>query len=484
MGQAKLLGGGGAIAPRNSSVVTEYAGENIPNYCFVSKKAQGTKLLGTAQTTSYSYSIYLVDNLCIVMNKKAVKIQSYLNGKIVSNISFSTSAVNSGCLVIFPQIKQFIFFNNNEAGNDNEYKTTYNVYTWDENGAISIVSSDKTITATGQYTYRFRKICVGVYDGNTTYMLANSIDTTSSSNDFYLEKWELNNGILQKVSQVSMNTSGYSNLFITSPLGYVEELNAIVVPSSSSKPITANLVNVTTGETIVKFASVNNSCPYVSDASQYPFGDNKFYDIDNNIMLWARGGSYCEIRIYSLTDGNLIKTTTLKTNIDIDSVYPMALYKEGYDYTSKKIYCVVGYYTSNIPGSVNRIGLAEVNFDTGDLNILSSVSISTGGTSYTTCAKVFYKGCYKFAYNNANHPDAVLEICDTYLRPTILISDSNNNVIYGLSKDSIKQGQEGKIYTLGELAAQEISTYGIPVALKNQIVDDSIDEVKEQINNN
>lgn len=481
MGNAKLLNSGGTIAPRNSSVATEYAGENIPNYCFVSKKAQGTKLLGTAQTTSYTYSIYLVDNLCIVVNKKAFEIQSYLNGKIVSNIS--AGAANTGCLVIFPQIKQFIFFSNNEAGSDNKYKTTYNVYTWDENGEISIVSSDKTITATGQYTYRFRKICVGVYDGNTTYMLANSIDTTSSSNDFYLEKWELNNGTLQKVSQVSMHTSGYTNLFITSLLGYVKELNAVVVPSSNSKA-TANLVNVTTGETIVKFEIVNNSCPYVSDAASYPFGDNKFYDIDNNIMLWARGGNYCDIRTYSLTDGNLIKTTTLKTNIGINFVYPMALYKEGYDYTSKKIYCVVGYNTANVENSVNRIGLAEVNFDTGDLNILSYVSIPTGGTGYTTCAKVFYKSSYKFAYSNVDHPNSVLEICDTYLRPTILISDSNNSIIYGLSKDSIKQGQEGKIYTLGELAAQEISTYGIPVALKNEIVDDSIDEVKEQINNN
>lgn len=480
-GDTNSATGGGTIAPRNSSIATEYAGENIPNYCFVSKKAQGTKLLGTADTTSYTYSIYLVDNLCIVVNKKAFEIQSYLNGKIVSNIS--AGGANTGYLVIFPQIKQFIFFNNNEASHDNEYKTTYNVYTWDENGEISIVSSDKTITATGQYTYRFRKICVGVYDGNTTYMLANSIDTTSSSNDFYLEKWELNNGTLQKVSQVSMNTSGYTNLFITSLLGYVKELNAVVIPSSNSKA-TANLVNVTTGETIVKFEIVNNSCPYVSDGAAYPFGDNKFYDIDNNIMLWARDGTYCEIRIYSLTDGHLIKTTTLKTNIGINFVYPMALYKEGYDYTSKKIYCVVGYNTANVENSVNRIGLAEVNFDTGDLNILSYVSIPTGGTSYTTCAKVFYKSNYKFAYSNANHPNAVLEICDTYLRPTILISDSNNNVIYGLSKDSIKQGQEGKIYTLGELAAQEISTYGVPVALKNEIVDDSIDEVKEQINNN
>jgi hypothetical protein len=484
MGNAKLLNSGGTIAPRNSSVATEYAGENIPNYCFVSKKAQGTKLLGTAQTTSYSYSIYLVDNLCIVMNKKTATIQSYLNGKIVSNISISTSAAGSGCLVIFPQIKQFILFDNNEAGRDNEYKTTYNVYTWDKNGKISIVSSDKTITATGQYNYRFRKVCPGIYNGNTTYMLANSIDTTSYSSNYYLEKWELNNGTLQKVSQVSMNTSGYSNLFITSTLGYVKELNAVVIPSSN-KNATANLVNVTTGETIVKFANVNNSCPYASDAVSYPFGDNKFYDIDNNIMLWApRGGNSRDIRIYSLTDGNLIKTTTLKTNIDINFVYPMALYKEGYDYTSKKIYCVVGYYTTNVESSVNRIGLAEVDFDTGNSNILSYVSIPTGGTSYATCAKVFYKSCYKFAYSNANHPDSVLEICDTYLRPTILISDSNNNVIYGLSKDSIKQGQEGKIYTLGELAAQEISTYGIPIALKNEIVDDSIDEVKEQINNN
>ena len=482
MGNAKLLNSGGTIAPRNSSVATEYAGENIPNYCFVSKKAQGTNLLGTANTTSYTYSIYLVDNLCIVMNKKTATIQSYLNGKIVSNISISTSAANSGCLVIFPQIKRFILFDNNEASNDNEYKTTYNVYTWDENGEISIVSSDKTITATGQYKYRFRKIYFGVYDGNTTYMLANSIDTTSYSNDYYLEKWELNNGTLQKVSQVSMNTSGYSNLFITSPLGYVKELNAVVIPSSNSNA-TANLVNVTTGETIFKFANVNNSCPYLGDGAQYPFGDNKFYDIDNNIMLWARW-SYREIRIYSLTDGNLIKTTTLKTNIGINFVYPMALYKEGYDYTSKKIYCVVGYYTQNAENSVNRIGLAEVNFDTGDLNILSYVSIPTNGVSYATCAKVFYKGSYKFAYSNANHPNSVLEICDTYLRPTILISDSNNSIIYGLSKDSIKQGQEGKIYTLGELAAQEIGTYGIPVALKNEIVDDSIDEVKEQINNN
>lgn len=480
MGNAKLLNSGGTIAPRNSSVATEYAGENIPNYCFVSKKAQGTKLLGTAQTTSYTYSIYLVDNLCIVVNKKTFEIQSYLNGKIVSSVS--AGAANTGCLVIFPQIKQFIFFSNNEAGYNNEYKTTYNVYTWDENGTISIVSSDKTITATGQYKYRFRKIYFGVYDGNTTYMLANSIDTTSNSNDYYLEKWELNNGTLQKVSQVSMNTSGYLNLFITSPLGYVKELNAVVIPSSNSNA-TANLVNVTTGETIVKFANVNNSCPYLGDGAQYPFGDNKFYDINNNIMLWAHW-SYRKIRIYSLTDGNLIKTTTLKTNIGIDFVYPMALYKEGYDYTSKKIYCVVGYNTANVENSVNRIGLAEVNFDTGDLNILSYVSIPTSGFSYATCAKVFYKGSYKFAYSNANHPDSVLEICDTYLRPTILISDSNNNVIYGLSKDSIKQGQEGKIYTLGELAAQEISTYGVSVALKNEIVDDSIDEVKEQINNN
>ena len=480
MGNAKLLYSGGTIAPRNSSVATEYAGENIPNYCFVSKKAQGTKLLGKAQTASYTYSIYLVDNLCIVVNKKTFEIQSYLNGKIVSSVS--AGAANTGGLVIFPQIKQFIFFSNNEAGHNNEYKTTYNVYTWDENGTISIVSSDKTITATGQYNYRFRKIYFGVYDGNTTYMLANSIDTTSNSNDYYLEKWELNNGTLQKVSQVSMNTSGYSNLFITSPLGYVKELNAVVIPSSNSNA-TANLVNVTTGETIVKFARVNNSCPYLGDGAEYPFGDNKFYDINNNIMLWARL-SYREIRIYSLTDGNLIKTTTLKTNIGIDFVYPMALYKEGYDYTSKKIYCVVGYNTSNVENSVNRIGLAEVNFDTGDLNILSYVSITKNGFSYATCAKVFYKGSYKFAYSNANHPNSELEICDTYLRPTILISDSNNNVIYGLSKNSIKQGQEGKIYTLGELAAQEISTYGIPVALKNEIVDDSIDEVKEQINNN
>ena len=54
-------------------------------------------------------------------------------------------------------------------------------------------------------------------------------------------------------------------------------------------------------------------------------------------------------------------------------------------------------------------------------------------------------------------------------------------VLYGISVGSIKQYEQGYVYTTDQLSTQAITTYGVAEPVADAIIDGSIDEFKAEV---
>lgn len=452
MGKAIIQGGGGG-APRNSVKVLEYAGEDIPANCFVSK-IEGAN----AKNQGYSFnSNYIIkatipikdDEYICVLTQQTAEMFAYMKGvKVLNSVEATHSSVlsqKSLSIVHLKDSKKIVYLFRSNAY---EYKTFWSiVITYDTNGKLTMSKIQSDVNQDHD-DIGWRYFVSGDYSNGYMYAISMKNDNNS-----YLEKWKLSNNSMsfvnsQHINRVLVQSNGNDDTPV-----YIEEFDRIYSMFNDDVVVQINpsTLQCQSGNVTVlgrKWVLSKMAC----------YRGTYLVDIQRR-RLWITTERYSSSNISLYY-------------IDIDTftsyVYMTSVTSNGFsllsfdilDKTQNTLYAL----TNN---QVTKIDLANKKVISKESMSIYS-GIVNGIRAWVKGALQFYvwaDGYYEIYFNK-------------YSIGTVILPDKDSP-IYGISQKNIKAYEQGTIYALSD--TQTTSVYGIPQELADTIVDDGIIEVQNAV---
>lgn len=451
MGKSKLFGSGSG-KPVNSVKVTEIAGENIPANCFV-EKLSGT----SSKTFSYAngLSAYFLDKENDIWLYNSNGIIYVCKGTTqTSSYTLKTFGCTQADIAILPNLKYFVF-----AGIDDDNIIDNYLFSWNANGVITLIDSicDADSTNSNNIT------CVsGIYNSNYVYFLAGKI----------LYKYTIENGkFIEPSSTITCNLRKDSG----TPLGQVTYLEGYGLLSSGTSTSTSTkylaLTSPLTGDYIWSISCKISSSRSLPLGIQYYNAVNGYSQIIDDFLYFVTG---CNSRDYyfcklNLTNGELsynqVTATTSQTK------YAVAL--AGNPYSDNPLEFKAFIYESN-----GYLKYANVDFVTNTVNDEQNIATATAANATTEARYAFIerKGTFILL-----QPSSIPAIVRRTTAPAHIVI-STSSAIFGYTVAPIKAYEQGDVYCVDtSYPSAAYTAYGITEALATQIVDDSVDEIKQEV---
>lgn len=303
----------GQIAPKNSSIATEYAGENIPNNCFVSKK-EGAGTLSEIDGSNVSQGIaaiklnngftILVDWRGSDNGDKKVYLTSFKKGIKVAEIAINKSGLASNigyisCAVVaFSNLNKILFMTKGgyKGIKNNDNPVPSYLINCDNDGNITYTSITVHSPASGT------DFIVGGYASNNTFY---AINTTAFNVGFHTFTFDDTSNIVTSNSIVNVY-SGDVTSSDTVRANYLNEYNLIIFNISGK----AGIINTTTNTLVLPYESNDidfahktiNTCTSTSYQSFY----QKFITKDNCLYYFNSWQELYSLKLDTFTQGETI----------------------------------------------------------------------------------------------------------------------------------------------------------------------------------
>ena len=455
MGKAIIQGGGGG-APRNSVKVLEYAGEDIPANCFVSKKEGSNPSAKVYRfKNSYEYiraTIPIRDDeyICVLTQTTAENIV-YMKGLTeVSSVQATHGSVSSQQALSIVHLKDrkkilYLF-------RSGSYKKHYAVIvTYDSQGNLSLNKIQSNVDAEDNAVYD-RVFVSGDFSNGYIYAIAYS----TSNDKSYLERWKLNsnNDLVLESSKFIASNSLYNINDTTHTPVFIEEINRIYYVTNDN----------VLGQMDPNSLEHKTALGFPSGIMQSMTGIACYkgtYLLDTKRkVVWVTSELYSTnyVPLYYINIDEF-KYYSLITNVANGGLCPMSF--DLFDDTKRYIYACTGIQVLKIDIESKKVILTEKAYT---------------NSNYRRGLATYKKGAlelYTWSDNNTN------EIYYNKYSPGVISLPDTNDPIYGISQGSIKAYKQGTVYALSD--TQAINVYGIQQELSDTIVDDGITEVQNTV---
>lgn len=474
MGTSKLFGSGSS-APLNSIKVEEYAYQNLPANIFV-KKVGGSSTKNNIEvsyvgSSAYSGYVWLNEFLVLIFRMDTITDSRATSGRIRSidlvcykdTGDYQThlqSAVTTysryTSLCIQKNQKRIIATYSSNSNAAPGYASKYTFYTYrytdvgvwtDELTAVSVAAES--------LGYSSLNVVSGEYDSNFVYAMAQD----ASGNTALLKLTTTASGITStKIADISTKLDG--------ELSYIKDVGMIV------SNLTAATYKISTATTY----TVNSYCLYFSWFRMC--AGLAFLRIEDNADAYyysLASASYSYFDKIKLTGAERVQLNfTITINGSPRSNYqPLGIIRDPIE--STKRICLLGTTgTSGVYLGVSTDGINYSNLETSNVG-LSQLSSSAHG-----CLPAVRNGEYVWSFSALQGKIGFVQHTKTQIKPT----EKGTDVIYGITAQTIKPNNKGKVYVPNtSVAAATYTTYGITEALATQIVDDSVDKIKQEVQN-
>lgn len=472
MGKSKLFGGGSG-KPVNAVKVTEFAGEDIPANCFVQKR-EGAYNHGAQSDYGNTSSTYFYDSFVWLSDTLGVLITGYtyyysttqsryrgltfykMTDTGSSVVGYVTPSSNMSSICILPNANKIILVYN--VGSNASKITQCN---------ISVVSySDEEVTyeedivqiKASDIDSSYIRVVDGEYAADCFYVAG--INSSYDTNSLFTFKIDSQNNIT-KVKEEDIGSIWTSSYKIS----YIKDYEIITFTSNSSSS-TGCILDLQTKSSV----DVPQNCNYLTWA-EYASGHSF---IDPNTFVWyISENNNSSIVAIDINTGAVISNACYNTN----SGRIVAVFENPYQ--ENQLLAIL-HYSGSTNGPL-RIGVIQI-----ENNVISLVStignIINGGTNVGTanavCVPIIHKGRFYFPWLYSYSTVYLLE----YSIAHVEIQTLNTN--YGISLSPIKAYTQGNIYCADtSYPNAAYTTYGIPETLATQIIDDSVDEIKQEVQN-
>lgn len=455
MGQSKLFGGGSG-KPVNAVKVTETAIKDIPANCFVSKK-QGSDSFGVFSYSDSNVSsnviLHLSNDVYIIF--AGTQVCSIFNEKVVqtSNISTSTSVVfelHSRHWIIVPAASTLI-----KVENDGTFTI--------ENFTIPT---------------DFGTPVNGIYPSDIVYSIVYTSGSSMETSGYSLVKWQLNaQNSLNKISTTFIETTpgsgSYGKSYSDNPK-YIAEADLIV--SCCKGDNNTYQLAVLKASTVTSVLDEYSFSPVYGNSSIYNFctkiktGDALIH----NGKIYIFNNSYYTNGVYNAGYDTIDISTGITTQAyikngitDSKSVYSVAAvkYSESYWYILLCKNNTKAYYIIPFNPDTEQGGTPVVQISGTTNTVLNDQLLEINKPQFLVWNFRNESSSYTYTYSPGH-----IEVSD--------------GTIYGLSQNPIKAHEQGNVYCVDTSYPDAAYTaYGITEALATQIIDDSVDEIKQEVQN-
>lgn len=465
MGQARILGGGSG-KPVNSMKVTEIAGEDIPANCFVQKlEGYSTEALVTPKAYAAIAGIWMDSEVFVACNGY---IMSFKN-------TASVSSLESGATypwVVLKGSRQILLGTSSiHHKYDDDSLTDVLAIKVDNDGVVTKQLESYTWTPSGNVG----SIIVGTYTENFFYSY--SAEATNSTVVNIYKNTVSSAGI--QTTLLKTLTTG-QNLYYLTPSIYIPELDWIIFSPANSE-------TSTTYRRYAAYDMTNNE--WVVNSTSTTVNLYTYLDYLANFKGEALVLPKSKTLVVSTTDYQYVYTIKLDTGeeTDIKKDNPV----------SKKYVRMLGTLEENGYPETTLLCLETTYNGVSDNVFVSLFDLLTGVTTHITQIRnqsqyfvinnwfnTKYRGRNRFwMFETYNYTTST-----RYYRYSLNdfsfahIEIYSGKPIYGISAAEAKTGKEAAVYVADSTFADAMyTTYGITEALAAQIIDDSVDEIKQEV---
>ena len=456
MGKSKILGGG-AGKPLNASKSLEYAGESIPSNYFVTKKEgieYEQRLTMASNLMSDTPFIRIGDGSLVIHAywasapaNYAKALTAYKNGVSISSVNDtqSYSYRSNPTLIHLPSSKKILFTHTNY---DKSY-VCVSVFSYTDDGELTLEQSDLQTSATGM-TRRF--FAAGEYGSNFFYGISRTSNYSDSKN--YLEKWEITTSGLNLISQTEISDYASANAPV-----YEKQFDRIFARGTACL-----IVNPNDASTITISGTVTNATSIFDNL------------VDSACFRGRYGSDVINKKIYVSTRAELLLSLDIQTGtVEAITITPVSMSAS----TSERVLGIIqSPYDPNLLYGIYGSDFVIIDLSEKTIAELGSVYSSTDYQSANTSVPILYKG--RFDYYLIRYSTSSYYVYKaSYSIPHLELPE--DPVLYGISVGSIKQYEQGYVYTTDQLSTQAITTYGVAEPVADAIIDGSIDELKAEV---
>lgn len=475
MGKGKLFGSGNT-GPLNAVKVQEYAYQDIPSNIFV-QKLSGYQYKGQI-TTSYETTsscagyVWLTDHVVLMFRTDAAPKARADYGRIKSIDLFYFEDVNTyssqlwttvthpsrtSSLCIQKSQKRFIAAVSGSANAAPGHAGDYIFYTYKytDSGTFSNELTAYSLTAES-LGWNTINIISGEYPSNYIYAVAQDID----GNDALLK-------LTISSTKITATQVCFLAKALEGELSYFADIDMI----TSNTTATTYRINRTVMSTIYSYVTpISWFCVCAGYAFINLLDDSGY----NYYVVPTTGYQYFEV--FSLTSASHTtqKFTTLIAGSSSTYYVPLGIVKDPYN-AGRKI-CLLGtWQTSGVYVGETYDGLTYTSIYSLKSN-MSQLSQESG-----SCMPIVRDGQFIWCFSTLSSYIYYV----SYILDQVVPIKSSTDALYGITAQEIKTGQRGKVYVPAAFAASSAAytTYGLPETLVAQIVDDSVDEIKQEVQN-
>lgn len=463
MGKSKLFGGGSG-KPVNAVKVTELAGEDIPANCFV-KKVSGTS--GGILLSSYAeYCSAMITErifVYVVYSSSKFLLYVFLDDTQVASEDLSTYYVsgNNEKWVILKEKKTLLWFAENYTI----------IFEFEEDGTYTKTIKEASISAPKAISGRYSSGDVIYAFG---YVKGDSMKTTGPT----IQRWQISEDWTFTLISESSNLPYGTDVGYTGQVAlYIEEAD-LIIKGDTSSTYTACVFKASTAQLLQTYTDDKGTfatAGYIGSAISI-FSTSKYVVANDSVYLAMS-------RIGKTLDGSAYNAYIGKFDVNTGEYSEIAI--ENLNNTSANIY-VSGiahlrgaYYVAFWIADSYYIKIGKINIENmsymGDVAFFS-VSSAENANYPSTCL-TYYKASLLLKITQQTIGKRTLK----YTYPHIEISDGT---VYGISSSKIDNDKYGNVYCVDtSYPNAAYTTYGIPETLATQIIDDSVDEIKQEVQN-
>lgn len=422
-GRTNCVNSGGG-QPVNSTVVQEYAGENIPANYFVSK-VQGSKdVFYDADNNVPDFYYWVNENLLIY--KKGDYFYSKLNGTRVSSLKIEGD-LNATDIMLLKNKNKIVFTNRAVTGTNVSIISLYlNVVTCQEDGTLEYYEQEIQTEQFAAGGYR-RSFVRGYYNENFIYAVSYNAVSAGGA----IEKWVVNDTIT-RVNYTTNNA--YGNFSIVAYLGCVDGL--LLTSSSAASDFKSACLYPDSGS--FRWKSDDN---WVST-----FGFTGYLFKGSVILVddfhWR--AYYASPTISTIYKANLKTGECKKITTDITSSnQSQGIMLNPYD--SNSILTVI----NTKFGTVNlNTGVSNIIYDMGKINYSSSAFPNSTDMTFTlNCSSAIVttngriRWCSNYRYYTSNMGMFVKDLS----LPHVELPTDDNPSLYGITKEPMNRHFKGTL---------------------------------------
>lgn len=477
MGKSKLFGSGSG-KPVNAVKVTEFAGEDIPANCFVQKisgkSVVNSESLSNSITTAPLWGVWVNEDIYVCYLSSTATLYVYYKGQHSSSTTLSS---NMYCAVVLRETRQLILTPSAFGGAGSYSSMSITAFQISETGILSKIFENKYYVP----TQNIGNILQGFYPNDFFY----TWDVASSDvNTMYFYKNTISSTGLNStlVSAVALPRAYY----YATPLIYLEECDAAFVSGDDTGTNYGwvSLLNMSTWKFEIDVLTDNSIYGRFYAVEYMGTGISAFLPYSKKICI-SKTYSGSQIFVIDLVNGTAeYKSLTIPSGLS--EVYMGGLFEYLSNEGTPKILCLYSKTTNTSAGvflgNIDLTTLTLTNIAT--LHATSTYYKFTPG--YSIAAWTKYKSrnrvqIWEWFYTSSSN-DYYVRFMYDYSEPHIEIPDTE--AIYGIASSPIKANEQGTVYCVDtSYPSAAYTTYGLPETLVAQIVDDSVDEIKQEVQN-